>query len=106
MTYRKVANWEIDIGDRQEETGWRRTLGISQFTQEFGIRANDREIRIKKRTMAVMTLDQIETALPLLAHACQRNLEKEHQRGKISQKLDLIRDLEGLGVKLPSWLVD
>lgn len=107
MTYRTIANWQIEIGPIQEAKGWRSILGIGQFSEEFGIKFRDKETRFTVRTSDITSLYEIEHNLKQLAHA---RYSYHHQCGLgNASTMDpydgaITSTLESFGVHLPSWL--
>ena len=107
MRYRAVAKWEIDIGSVVEASGWRRNFGVGQFTQEFGVKFRGRETRFTVRTSDLMTLTEIERALPALARARYRYHHKYgtgNEYNRDTEDIELTETLENFGVHLPGWL--
>lgn len=106
MTYRTVAKWKIDIGAQTEARGLARMFG-NLYTQEFGIKFRDREVRFTVKTSDLMTLTEVQRLLPQLARIRYQHHHKYgtgNDYGRPKEDDEITATLKNFGVKLPGWL--
>lgn len=107
MAYRKIANWLIDMGGVKEATGWRQILGVDQYSENIGIKFQDKEFRTIIRSSDLTILSEIEQNIIKLAHVRYSHHHRfgtGNDYGRPSLDDEISDTLENLGVHLPGWL--
>lgn len=105
MTYRRFANWDIELGGIRQVNGIRSLVWTHE--EEFGIKFRQRETRFTVRTTDMMSLTEIERLLPELARV---RADYHHKMGTGNEAnlhprdIEITGILENFGVSLPYWL--
>lgn len=107
MTYRRIANWDIDFGGVVEAKGLRQFLGYNNYSEEFGIKFKDKEFRTTVRTSDLTMLHEIETNIIQLAHirySHHHRFGTGNDYGRPAADDEITYNLKTFGVRLPGWL--